>query len=64
MFVLGISTVNMAGGISSRPLLLILLVCAVLLLLTGAILALVALRGLRKNTGDALHLEQLENEAG
>jgi hypothetical protein len=58
IFVLG----DTSGGV--RPLLLVLLVLAIVLLLTGALLAVVALRNQRK---DALHvdaLEQLENEAG
>jgi hypothetical protein len=63
MSVLGILTVSAVVGVSSRPLLLILLVCAVFFLLAGAILALVALRNLRKNAGDTFQLEQLESEA-
>lgn len=64
MLVLDLMVAVDAGKGSMRPLLLILLVLAVLFLLAGAILALVALRSYRRSAPDMAHLEQLENEAG
>jgi len=50
------------GGM--RSMLLILLVLAVIFLVAGAALAIVALRNQRKVALDVSTLEQLENEAG
>jgi hypothetical protein len=47
-----------------RPLLFGLIVLAMLLLLAGAILAVVALRNQRKDRLNVATLEQLENEIG
>lgn len=47
-----------------RPLLLILLMLAILFLLAGAILAVIALRNQRRGKANGIGLEQLESEAG
>jgi Sec-independent protein secretion pathway component TatC len=63
MLVLGIMALGATSGGGMRPLLFILLVLAMLLLLTGAILAVVALRNQRKDRLNGATLEQLEKEA-
>lgn len=63
MLVLGIMALGTIDG-GMRPLLLILLVLAMLFLLTGAMLAVVALRNQRKDRLNGATLEQLEKETG
>ena len=64
MSVLGIMVLGVISDGGMRSMLLILLVLAVMLLVAGAVLALVALRNQRKVALDVATLEQLENEAG
>ncbi|HET8846929.1 MAG TPA: hypothetical protein VFN35_36030 [Ktedonobacteraceae bacterium] len=62
MFILNITASAALNDNGMRPLLFILLVLAILLLLTGAIIAIFALRNQQKNGSDGVHLEQLEND--
>ena len=62
MSVLELIATGTQSDASLRPLLLVLLVLAILFLLTGAILALVALRSQRKKTPELLNLEKFDNE--
>ncbi|HEX7734353.1 MAG TPA: hypothetical protein VF458_05810 [Ktedonobacteraceae bacterium] len=61
---LGIMVLGVISDEGTRSMLLILLILAVVFLMAGAVLALVALRSQRKVTLDVATLEQLENEAG
>jgi hypothetical protein len=63
MFVLGIMVLGVISDGGMRSMLLILLVLAVIFLVAGAALAIVALRNQRKVALDVTTLEQLENEA-
>ncbi len=63
MPVLGIMVLGVISDGGIRSVLLILLVLAVLFLVAGAALAIVALRNQRKVALDVTTLEQLENEA-
>lgn len=63
MPVLGIMVLGVISDGGMRSVLLILLVLAVLFLVAGAALAIVALRNQRKVALDVTTLEQLENEA-
>ncbi len=61
------SGIMVLGAISDggmRSMLLVLLVLAVVFLVAGAVLAVVALRNQRKVALDVTTLEQLENEVG
>ncbi|HXR65864.1 MAG TPA: hypothetical protein VN729_08070 [Ktedonobacteraceae bacterium] len=64
MSVLGIMVLGVISDGGMRSMLLILLVLAVIFLVAGAALAIVALRNQRKVALDVSTLEQLENEAG
>ena len=64
MPVLGIMVLVDSSVGEMRPLLFGLIVLAMLLLLAGAILAVVALRNQRKDRLNVATLEQLENEIG
>lgn len=64
MPVLGIMVLGDSSSEGMRPLLFGLIVLAMLLLLVGAILAVVALRNQRKDRLKVATLEQLENEIG
>ncbi|HEX4716663.1 MAG TPA: hypothetical protein VH164_17225 [Ktedonobacteraceae bacterium] len=64
MPVLGIMVLGDSSSEGMRPLLFGLIVLAMLLLLVGAILAVVALRNQRKDRLNVVTLEQLENEIG
>ncbi len=64
MPVLGIMVLGDSSSEGMRPLLFGLIVLAMLLLLAGAILAVVALRNQRKDRLNVATLEQLENEIG
>ena len=63
MSVLGIMVLGVISDGGMRSMLLILLVLAVIFLVAGAALAIVALRNQRKVALDVTPLEQLENEA-
>ena len=63
MSILGLLVLGASNDGGTRPLLLILLVLAVIFLIAGAALAIVALRNQRKVALDDTVLEQLENEA-
>lgn len=63
MFVLGIMVRGVISDGGMRSMLLILLLLAIVFLVAGAILAVVALRNQRKVALDVATLEQLENEA-
>ena len=63
MSVLGIMVLGVISDGGMRSMLLILLVLAVIFLVAGAALAIVALRNQRKVALDVTTLEQLENEA-
>lgn len=62
MLVLSIMALGAVSGAGMRPLLFILLVLAILLLLAGATLAVIALRNQRKDGQHVATLQQLENE--
>jgi hypothetical protein len=64
MFALGIMVLGVVSDGGMRSMLLVLLVLAVVLLVAGAVLAIVALRNQRRVGLDVSTLEQLENEAG
>ncbi|HEY0756827.1 MAG TPA: hypothetical protein VGD98_22940 [Ktedonobacteraceae bacterium] len=64
MFTLGIIVLGVISDGGMRSMLLILLILAVVFLVTGAVLALVALRNQRRVALDVTTMEQLENEAG
>lgn len=59
----GIMVLGVISDEGMRSMLLILLVLAVVFLVAGAVLAIVALRNQRKVGLDGSQLEQLENEA-
>ena len=61
---LGIMVLGVISDEGTRSMLLILLVLAVVFLVAGAVLALMALRSQRKVTLDVATLEQLAHEAG
>lgn len=61
---LGIMVLGVISDEGMRSMLLILLILAVVFLVAGAVLAIVALRNQRKVTLDVATLEQMENEAG
>jgi hypothetical protein len=63
MAFLGILVLGAISDRGMRSVLFILLVLAVVFLVAGAVLALVALRKQRKVGGDVATLEELENEA-
>ena len=63
MSVLGIMVLGVISDEGTRSMLLILLVLAVIFLVAGAALAIMALRNQRKVAPDVATLEQLENEA-
>ena len=63
MSVLGIMVLGVISDGGMRSMLLILLILAVIFLVAGAALAIVALRNQRKVALDVTPLEQLENEA-
>ena len=63
MSVLGIMVLGVISDGGMRSMLLILLVLAVIFLVAGAALAIMALRNQRKVAPDVATLEQLENEA-
>lgn len=63
MFVLSFLVLSALNDDSSlRPLLFVLLVLAILLLLAGASIAIVALRNQQKKGSQSVTLEQLEND--
>jgi flagellar basal body-associated protein FliL len=62
MLVLGIMALGSVSGGRMRPLLFTLLVLAIVLLLAGAMLAIIALRNQRKDGQHVATLQQLENE--
>ncbi len=64
MSALGIMVLGVISDGGMRSMLLILLVLAVVFLVVGAVLAIVALRNQRKVALDVATLEQLESEAG
>ena len=64
MSVLGIMVLGAASDGGMRSMLLILLVLAVVFLVAGAVLAIVALRNQRKVALDVATLEQLDSEVG
>jgi hypothetical protein len=64
MPILGMMVLGDSSSEGMRPLLFGLIVLAMLLLLAGAILAVVALRNQRKDRLNVATLEQLENEIG
>lgn len=61
---LGIMVLGVISDEGTRSMLLILLVLAVVFLVAGAVLALVALRNQRKVALDVATLEPLESEVG
>jgi hypothetical protein len=63
MFFPGIATADITSGGNMRPFLFALLVLAILFLLAGAIIAVVALRRQRREGQHGIYLEQLENES-
>lgn len=63
MLVMGIMALGVISDGGMRSLLLVLLVLAIIFLVAGAVLAVVALRNQRKVALDVATLEQLENEA-
>lgn len=64
MSVLGIIALGAVSDGGMRSMLLILLVLAVVFLVAGAVLAIVALRNQRKVALDVATLEQLDGEVG
>lgn len=62
MSLLDIMVSGMVSDGGMRPMLLVLLLLAVVFLVTGAVLALVALRSQRRGIPDGAALEQLEQE--
>lgn len=64
MSVLGIMVLGVVADEGMRSLLFVLLMLAIVFLVAGAILAVMALRNQRKVAPDVAALEQLENEAG
>lgn len=64
MSVLGIMVLGVVSDGGMRSLLFVLLMLAIVFLVAGAILAVMALRNQRKVAPDVAALEQLENEAG
>lgn len=64
MLALGIMVLGVITDGGMRSMLLFLLVLAVVLLVAGAALAVVALRNQRRIGLDVSHMEPLENEAG
>lgn len=64
MFALGIMVLGVISDGGMRSMLLVLLVLAVVFLVAGAALAVVALRNQRRISLDVSHMESLENEAG
>lgn len=63
MSVLGIMVLGVISDGGMRSMLFILLILAVIFLVAGAALAIMALRNQRKVAPDVATLEQLENEA-
>jgi hypothetical protein len=63
MFVPGIMALGDVSSGITRPLLFALLVLAILLMVAGAIIAVVALRSQRKEASKIITLEQLDDEA-
>ncbi|HJT58478.1 MAG TPA: hypothetical protein VJ761_18370 [Ktedonobacteraceae bacterium] len=62
MFVMGMPTLNAAGNEGLRPILLALLLIAVILILTGSVVALLTLRNQRKEHFARIAVEPSHNE--